>query len=95
MAFTSLEKGILRKNKQLKLSDMDLENLSKQGEYSSIDNMRRAIKDIDDTFGPGYAKEHPELVGKIVMASAIDYCGTVLHIDLKELTEVISNLKTD
>lgn len=74
---------------------MDLENLSKQGEYSSIDNMRRAIKDIDDTFGPGYAKEHPELVGQIVMASAIDYCGTVLHLDLEELSEVISALKTE
>lgn len=74
---------------------MDLENLSKQGEYSSIDNMRRAVKDIDETFGNGYSREHPELVGQIVLASAVDYCGTVIHLDLEELKEMISSSKID
>lgn len=74
---------------------MDLENLSKQGEYSSIDNMRRAIKDVDDTFGPGYAKEHPELLGSIVLASAIDYCGTVLHNSLETITDIVSEHKEE
>lgn len=70
---------------------MDLENLSKHGEYSSIDNMRRAITDIDETFGKGYSKEHPELLGQIVLASAIDYFASVLHNDFEDLTKVISN----
>jgi hypothetical protein len=74
---------------------MDLENLSKQGEYSSIDNMRRAITDIDNTFGEGYAREHPEFVGQIVLASAIDYCGTVIHLDLEELANVLVDLKSE
>lgn len=68
---------------------MDLENLSRQGEYSSIDNMRRAIDDIDETFEKGYAKDHPELLGMIVLASAIDYCGTVLHNDLEDLKQLL------
>lgn len=74
---------------------MDLENLSKQGEYSSIDNMKRAIEHIDNIFGKGYAKEHPELLGSIVMASAIDYCGTVLHLDLEDLNNTLSNLNSE
>lgn len=73
---------------------MDLENLSKQGEYSSIDNMRRAIKDIDETFGEGYSQGHPELLGQIVIASAIDYFATLLHSDLETLTAAVPNMET-
>ena len=82
-------------NNELKISAMDLQELSKQGEYSSIENMKSAIKDIDETFGEGYAKEHPGLVGQIVMASAIDYFGTLLHIDMEKLIGVVSDLKIE
>ena len=72
-----------------------LETLSEQGEYSAIENMRRAIKDIDETFGKGYAKEHPDLLGSIVMASSIDYAGTLVSDRLSELVLAISTLNEE
>lgn len=74
---------------------MDLENLSKQGLMSAADNMRRAVEDIDGTFGKGYAKAHPELVGALVMAAAIDYSGTALHNAMNGITDALCAVSGD
>ncbi len=74
---------------------MDLENLSKQGLMSAADNMRRAVEDIDGTFGKGYAKAHPELVGALVMAAAIDYSGTVLYNVKEETNNTLSSVSEE
>ena len=72
---------------------MELEDYSRQGEYSAVENMNRVINDINESFkDPNYAKNHPELVGQIVMAAAIDYCGTLLHNGMEKLTTKISDL---
>lgn len=72
---------------------MKLEDYSRQGEMAAIDNLNRAIKDVNEAFNdPNYAKEHPELVGQIVLAAAIDYSGTLLHVDMEKLTSKISEL---
>lgn len=47
--------------------------------------LRRAIEHIEDSFGEGYAKEHPELLAGFLQA-----CATELHtaIEARETTEV-------
>lgn len=74
---------------------MDLEHIDKGSAQSVIENMWKIVDGIDETFGKGYAKDHPELVGEMVRAAAIDYCGTVIHYDLDELKEQLVLLLPD
>jgi hypothetical protein len=37
----------------------------------------RAIKTIDDEFGHGYAKQHPELIAAFIRTAAADYQATL------------------
>lgn len=62
---------------------------------SAADNMRSAVDYIDDFFGKGYAKEHPELVGAMVMAAAIDYSGTALHNAMNGITDALCAVSGD
>lgn len=62
---------------------------------SAADNMRSAVDYIDDFFGKGYAKEHPELVGAMVMAAAIDYSGTVLCNVKEETNNTLSSVSEE
>ena len=52
--------------------------------------LRCAIEHIEDSFGEGYAKEHPELLAGVIQA-----CATELHtgIEAKEI-EMVSNAIT-
>ena len=49
--------------------------------------LRRAIEHIEDSFGEGYAKEHPELLAGFIQACAIE-----LHtaIEAKEISDAIT-----
>lgn len=49
--------------------------------------MHKAIESIDDKFGKGYAKDHPELIGAFMQAAATDYQGTIIAKYLAEKTE--------
>ncbi|MDD4157325.1 MAG: hypothetical protein PHY08_12200 [Candidatus Cloacimonetes bacterium] len=68
----------------------NIETLSSQGVNSSIDNFKKIIKAIDEQFEIGYAKEHPELVGQMLIASNIDYAATLLNQSMELLSNVIS-----
>ena len=35
--------------------------------------LHQAIKSIDEAFGDGYSKQHPELVGAFIQACALDF----------------------
>lgn len=74
---------------------MELEELSKQGEYSAIENLKRVVKDLDELYGPKFSENHTELVGQLVVAAAVDYCGTLIHLDLERLKEIVSDLKNE
>jgi hypothetical protein len=55
------------------------------------DYMRNVVDDIDAQFGEGYAQEHPELVGQLVQACAIDFATAVFAATANAfLTEVQS-----
>jgi hypothetical protein len=56
----------------------DFTTLMRQAPMTAHDWMARAITDIDELFGKGYAKAHPELVGHYLMTCAIDFGSGVL-----------------
>lgn len=50
------------------------ETLMDQGGSTASFYMRRAVREIDDLFGEGYAKANPSLVAAFMQAAAAD-CG--------------------
>ena len=74
---------------------MDLEYIEKMSAKGVLENLGEIVSGIDEVFGAGYAKQHPELVGQLLNAASIDYSGTVIHYDLEDLIKVVSSLKTE
>lgn len=74
---------------------MDLDYIDKGSAKSVVENMWKIVEGIDEAFGKGFAKAHPELVGDMVKAAAIDYCGTTLHYDFDEIKELLVNMIPD
>lgn len=52
---------------------MTPETAMKQAGYTANEYLMAAIESIDKQFGPGYAKENPELVGAFIQACAMDF----------------------
>ena len=42
---------------------------------------------IDDLYGKGYAKNHPELVGAFIQAAAIDLAAVTIAVKLQEISK--------
>ncbi|MEL6678733.1 MAG: hypothetical protein AAFQ51_08505 [Pseudomonadota bacterium] len=55
--------------------------------------LREAISAIDEEFGEGYAAEHPELIGMLVQASAIESAVNAGRIASRETCETLLKLK--
>ena len=53
--------------------------------------MHQAIHEIDKEFGGGYAKGHPELLGAMIKAQAIDFNTTMLCAVLQDIDENVTN----
>jgi len=49
-----------------------------------------AIDHIDEKLGQGYAKQHPELIGAFMQASAIDLGTAVIARAIESVTDTIS-----
>jgi hypothetical protein len=56
----------------------DPTTLMEQAPMTAFVYLRRAVSDLDGTFGKGYAKAHPELVGQYMVACSIDYAGSIV-----------------
>lgn len=48
------------------------ETLMKQAGYTAEYWMKQAVISIDEQFGDGYAKNHPELIGQFMIAASND-----------------------
>jgi hypothetical protein len=46
--------------------------LMQQAMITTNRTMQRAVHNIDETFGDGYAQQHPELIGAYMKTAAID-----------------------
>ena len=53
--------------------------LMDQASVTASKYMRQAVASIDEQFGDGYAKAHPELVAAFVQAASRDFLAAVLH----------------
>lgn len=65
------------------------ETLVKDGFYSASTYFHQVIESIDNEFGKGYAKEHPELIGAYMNAAAKGHQATVIGKCIQELAEEI------
>lgn len=54
------------------------EEIMRQASMTAADSFRAAIETIDNEFGDGYAKKHPELIGSLVHAASSDLQTTSL-----------------
>jgi len=61
------------------------DNLAKQASATVHCYMRGAVMAVDEFLGEGYAKDHPELVGSIVQACAIDFATGMFTAAVKAL----------
>jgi hypothetical protein len=51
-----------------------------------------AVKCIDATFGPDYAKKNPQLVAAFINASAHDYHSATMKTGMDDLTAALSRV---
>jgi hypothetical protein len=63
------------------------DTLMKQATMTSITYMNRIVDEVDLAFGEGYAKEHPDLVGMLVIASAIDFASSSISAVMQQNME--------
>lgn len=54
---------------------MDAKGLLEQAALSAATWMAKAVRLIDEEFGEGYARAHPELVGAFINAASRDYAA--------------------
>jgi hypothetical protein len=52
--------------------------LMRQSSMTAHDWLQQAVTDIDEIFGAGYARAHPELAGHYLTACAIDYGASAI-----------------
>jgi hypothetical protein len=55
-----------------------LETLVRQASMTAHDYFKASITTIDEKFGKGYAKKHPELVGAFMQTAALDFLAMQL-----------------
>ncbi len=58
--------------------DASAETLMRQAKLTAGEYLDAAVLDIDEKFGSGFAKSHPELVAAYMTTAALDY-GTVTN----------------
>ena len=61
--------------------------LMRQASMTSSEYFRKAIEDIDNEFGEGFAKANPQLIGDYMKTSAIDYLAGSITIALQDISE--------
>jgi hypothetical protein len=65
--------------------------LLRQAGMTAHDYMLAGITSIDDLFGKGYAKAHPELLAAYMQTAAIDFHSAIIVKDLGGALERIAN----
>jgi hypothetical protein len=61
--------------------------LMRQASSTAHDYMHRAIHDIDEEFGEGFAKAQPSLVGAYMQTAAADFAACFQADQLEQITE--------
>jgi hypothetical protein len=54
-----------------------------------VSRLQLAQQEIDRTFGPDYAREHPELVAVVVQSAASDYAALAIARGLQSIAAAL------
>jgi hypothetical protein len=70
----------------------DAKTLMQQAPSSVLHYMDAAIKWIDKSFGEGYSKQHPELVGAFIQACSTDFLAGILATEVQTLSDRLQGI---
>lgn len=73
----------------------DWKKIMEDGSDAAVSYLVQAVKAIDEKFGDGYAKQHPELVGAFMKAAATDSQGIQIAKAIQELAEELSKANSE
>jgi hypothetical protein len=68
------------------------QTLLRQAPMTAYEYLLSAIDHIDQKLGKGYAKQHPELIGAFMQASAIDLGTAMIARAIESLSTIGANL---
>lgn len=71
------------------------DHLIKQASDTAYCYLRRAVSDIDEVLGAGYAAKHPELVAAIVASATADYATANRAGQTGEMLDRLNELATE
>lgn len=71
----------------------DWKKLMEDASDSTAYQMKQAINTIDDIFGKGYSKSHPELVAAYINAATKEYSSNCIAKALYDVCEYLSKQK--
>jgi hypothetical protein len=73
--------------------EISSDTMMRQAKMTAHDYMLAAKSDIDDIWGEGYAKQHPELVGAYIQTAAMDFGANIIaqqvRAGLEEIAEAV------
>jgi hypothetical protein len=71
---------------------IDAHTLMEQAPSTVLQYMDAAIKWIDKSFGEGYSKQHPELVGAFIQACSTDFLAGILAKEVQTLSDRLQGI---
>ena len=60
-----------------------------------LDQLREAVKGIDQCLGDGFAQSHPELVGTLLLAQAVDHVAFAIEDGADGMADALTGDKSD
>lgn len=70
-------------------TELNADKLMRQAPWTVNCYLQGAIREIDKAFGEGYAKAHPDLVGKFIESAAQDFHTAIIS---KEMHNLAANI---
>jgi hypothetical protein len=70
----------------------DSKTMMDQASMTACYWMDRIVADVDASFGEGFSKEHPNLIGVLVQAAAIDELSGSVRIAGQDIRDALANL---
>ncbi len=75
--------------------EADTETLMRQAGYTAAEYMDAGIKQIDGTFGKGYAKKHPELLGAFMLTASQDYQAAMIVVASQNIEASLDSIASE
>lgn len=70
--------------------ELDGDGLMRQAKMTAHDYMSVAITDINEMFGKGAAKKHPELVAALMKTAALDFGASIIAQQIRSGLDAIA-----